>query len=292
LFSARHRKSKLFCWAEEYLRRGGVMLRNRSRAVTGKQSLMTDHSSQPSPTQKRTRAVPSFFGSPRFRAFIAKGLSETEAIISPTSILDTLPFSPFGTHPFSYDRNQPKSPKTFLTNKRSWEKNDSKGVGLLALEESSSKPRNGKVFFGTKLRVQIPPLPSSTISLADQSPISTAENSQLSELGSPRVVTGSLSVREMELSEDYTCVISRGPIPRTTRIFDNCIVESYCSLPGEPNPAFQDFLSVCYTCKKNLEQSKDIYIYRFGPFPSFQLTILRTVRKTKKVFHWILEPCP
>jgi len=121
LFSARHRKSKLFCWAEEYLRRGGVMLRNRSRAVTGKQSLMTDHSSQPSPTQKRTRAVPSFFGSPRFRAFIAKGLSETEAIISPTSILDTLPFSPFGTHPFSYDAHGKKTtPKAlaFLLLKR------------------------------------------------------------------------------------------------------------------------------------------------------------------------------
>lgn len=257
---------------------GQRMLRNRSRAVSGKQSLMTDHSSQqPSPTQKRSRPVQSFFDSPRFRALTAKGLSETDFLISPTSILDTLPFSPFG-HPY---KSQPESPKTFSRNKHcSWEKIDSKGVGLALVDtliadgsiaESCSKPSNGKVFFGTNLRVQIPPLPPSAISPSDQSPISTAENLQPSEFGSPRVVAGNLSVSEMELSEDYTCVISRGPIQRTTRIFDNCIVESYCSLPGEPNAAFQDFLSLCYTCRKNLEQSKDIYIYRFGPFPSFLL---------------------
>lgn len=267
------------------------MLRNRSRAVSGKQSLMTDHSCQPSVSstaQKFTRPVPSFFDSPRFRNFIAKGLSETEALISPTSTLDNLPLSPFG-HPFSYDRSQPKSPKNFSANKHSWEKIDSKGVSL-ALEESSSKPSNGKVFFGTKLRVQIPPLPTTSAISPSGSPKSTAENWQLSEFespgfgmqrnDSPRDVTGSLSVSEMELSEDYTCVISRGPIPRTTRIFDNCIVETYCSLPGEPNSAFHDFLSHCYTCRKNLEQSKDIYIYRFGPFPSFKFTlILRILRK-------------
>lgn len=260
------------------------MLRNRSRAVSSKQSLMTDHSSQPSPTQKHNRLVPSFFGSPRFRDFIAKGLSEAETIMSPTSILDTIPFSPFG-HLFSYDRSQPKSPKTLSENKHSWDKIESKGVGLAlvdtltngSIEEHSSKPSDGKVFFGTKQRVQIPPLPPSTVVLSE-SPISTADcevktpNSQLSEFGSsssgiqgkefPEVVTGRLSVSEMELSEDYTCVISRGPIPKTTRIFDNCIVETYCSLPGVQNSLLENFLSLCYTCKKNLEQSEDIYIYR------------------------------
>jgi hypothetical protein len=165
------------------------MLRNRSRAVSGKQSLMTDRSSQqPSPTQKRSRPVQSFFDSPRFRAFIAKGLSETDFLISPTSTLDTFPFSPFG-HPY---RSQPVSPKTFPRNKHSWEKIDSKGVGFALVDtliadgsiaESSSKPSNGKVFFGTKLRVQIPPLPPSGISPTDQSPISTAENLQLSKSG-------------------------------------------------------------------------------------------------------------
>jgi hypothetical protein len=75
--------------------------------------------------QKRSRPVQSFFDSPRFRTFTAKGLSEIDF----------------------------------------------------------SKPRNGKVFFGTKLRVQIPPLPPSRISPTDQSPISTAENLQLSKSG-------------------------------------------------------------------------------------------------------------
>ncbi|XP_030948473.1 FCS-Like Zinc finger 8-like [Quercus robur] len=262
------------------------MLRNRSRAVTSKQSLMSDHSSQSSPSQKRTRPIPSFFGSPRFKALIAKGLSETEATMSPTSILETPPFSPFGS-PFSYERNQPKSPKVVLEKKHSWDKMDSKGIGLAlidtlndgSIEENCSKPSNGKVLFGTKLRVQIPPLPASTVSPTVESPKSPADlgiktrNSQISAFGpassgiqtkeSPRVVTaGSLSVTEMELSEDYTCVISHGPNPKTTHIFDNCIVETYCSLPDEPNSMLENFLSFCYTCKKNLEQTKDIYIYR------------------------------
>ncbi|XP_041018772.1 FCS-Like Zinc finger 8-like isoform X2 [Juglans microcarpa x Juglans regia] len=251
------------------------MLRNRSRAVTSKQSLMADHSSQQYPTQKRTRPIPSFFGSPRFRAFTAKGLSESEAVMSPTSILDT----------FSYDGSQPKSGKTFSENKHSWDKMDSKGIALALLdtindgsnEENSSKPSNGKVLFGTRLRVQIPPLTLTTHS-PNESPISPGDfgiktrNLQLSEFAStssgiqtkdsPRVVKASLSVREMELSEDYTCVISHGPIPRTTRIFNNCIVETYYSLPGEHKSSSENFLSFCYTCKKNLEQTEDIYIYR------------------------------
>lgn len=261
------------------------MLRNSSRAVTSKQSLMADHSTQPSPTQKRNRPIPSFFDSPRFRAFTAKGLSETEAGMSPTSILDALPFSPFG-NPFSQDTSQPISPKPFSERKHSWGKMDPKGVGLALIdtlndggvEENSPKPSNGKVLFGTKLRLQIPPLPPSTI-CPTESPISPGDfgiktrGSRSSEVGpasscvqtqavSPRVVTGGLSAREMELSEDYTCVISHGPIRRTTRIFDNCIVDTYCSLPGERNSSLDNFLSCCYTCKRSLEQTKDIYIYR------------------------------
>ncbi|KAG2697070.1 hypothetical protein I3760_07G088900 [Carya illinoinensis] len=250
------------------------MLRNRSRAVTSKQSLMADHSSQQSPTQKRTRPIPSFFGSPRFRAFTAKGLSESEAVMSPTSILDTTPVSCSCVNAFSYDRSQPKSGKNFSENKHSWDKMDSKGIALALLDtfndgsnEDSSKPSNGKVLFGKKLRVQIPPMILTTLS-PNESPISPGDfgiktrNLQLSEFASPRVVKASLSVSEMELSEEYTCVISHGPIPRTTRIFDNCIVETYCSLPGEHKSSSENFLSFCYTCKKNLEQTKDIYIYR------------------------------
>ncbi|XP_041022313.1 FCS-Like Zinc finger 8-like isoform X2 [Juglans microcarpa x Juglans regia] len=243
--------------------------------------MAADHSSQPSPTQKGTKPVAFFFGCPRFRTFKAKDLSETQTVVSPTSILDTIPFCSLG-NPFTYDRSQPISAKSSSESKHSWGAKDSKGIGLAlidtlhdgSIEENSFKPSSGKVIFGTKLRVQIPPpLPPSTLSPKSPADFGIkTRNFKLSEFGSPssgiqtkdspRVVTVSLSVSEMELSEDYTCVICRGPSPRTTHIFDDCIVETYHSLPGETSSSLENFLSFCFTCKKTLEQTEDIYIYR------------------------------
>ncbi|TYH76128.1 hypothetical protein ES332_D04G064700v1, partial [Gossypium tomentosum] len=84
------------------------MLRNRSRAVTTKQTLMADHSSQASPVQNCTKPIPSFFVSPRFKAFTSKAFLNTDSLKSPTSILENKPFFPFG-NPFVLDRNHPKS---------------------------------------------------------------------------------------------------------------------------------------------------------------------------------------
>jgi hypothetical protein len=94
----------------------------------------------------------------------------------------------------------------------------------------------------------------------------------------------SLSASEIELSEDYTCVISHGPNPKTTHIFGDCILETHRDLfiknhfmneenekengmtliglqtPNQyPSGAF---LSFCDHCNKKLEEGKDIYIYR------------------------------
>ncbi|XP_042496156.1 FCS-Like Zinc finger 10-like isoform X2 [Macadamia integrifolia] len=100
--------------------------------------------------------------------------------------------------------------------------------------------------------------------------------------GSDIGLMGSLSVREIELSEDYTCVISHGPNPRKTHIFGDCILECHGSeltsckeeeraielslevkcLDGSVLYPPNDFLSYCYACKKSLEQGKDIYMYR------------------------------
>ncbi|CAI0400778.1 unnamed protein product [Linum tenue] len=78
----------------------------------------------------------------------------------------------------------------------------------------------------------------------------------------------------MELSEDYTCVISRGANPKTTHIFDNCVVENYFGVSEDSGSAVPDnknFLSICYTCKKSLEQKGDIFIYRFVVYFSVSL---------------------
>lgn len=262
--------------------------------MTTKQTLMADdhHGSQSPDGQNYKRPpVPSFFGSPRFKAF-TKAISETHevaaaaaAAISPTSILDSSKqFSPSCNNPF-WDHdiilNPPKSPRLFPENKH-------RGIGLALIDlltdnhhktineddnSSSSKPNNNnnnnnKVLFATKLRVQIPPLLPAAPSLHLSPSGSANSGTQTTEDPPPEVIncTEFLSTTEMELSEEYTCVIAHGPNPKTTHIFDNCIIDSYCSLSGsgicKSNSAPENFLSFCYTCKKNLEETNDIYIYR------------------------------
>ncbi|KAF8392398.1 hypothetical protein HHK36_022740 [Tetracentron sinense] len=235
------------------------MLRKRSREVNSKQALMADYGSISSPTDKFRRPTSSFFRSPRlFKSLSLKIFSETESVKSPTSILD-------GRNPFWSDNVHTKSPEPGLESRHPWEKLNSRGVGLgivdVLIDEKSdkkfSKPDSPMVLFGSQLKIQIPPLPSSVLS-PTESPKSPADfgiktrnspmgsfshglspssvkksafgsvNSGLETPGSPLVFTGCLSASEMELSEDYTCVIYHGPNPKTTHIFDNCIVENCC----------------------------------------------------------------
>ncbi|KAK9287947.1 hypothetical protein L1049_016392 [Liquidambar formosana] len=314
------------------------MLRKRSRATTSKQALMGEYGSLPSPTDKQTRHTSSFFSSPRsFTGFASKGFFETDSVMSPTSILDTKPFSSLRSS-FWSDSNTPKPLEP--EHRRHWEKLDSRGVGLgivdvLSDEKSDdnlSKPESRMVLFGSQLKIQIPPLPPSVLSPAESpkspvdfgiktrnfqlgtfspglSPSSVkksafgSSNSGLETPNSPRVFAGCLSASEMELSEDYTCVIARGPNPRTTHIFDNCIVDSCCGVVGfsgsrKENGFFaggssypsESFLSFCYTCKKSLGPGKDIYMYRLAQIalsngiftPSHDILYVNS-----KIFIWI-----
>ncbi|XP_010526185.1 PREDICTED: protein MARD1-like [Tarenaya hassleriana] len=85
------------------------------------------------------------------------------------------------------------------------------------------------------------------------------------------------SANDIELLEDYTCIISHGPNPKTTHIYGDQILECHNNLnkggfcgnkedhiPTEPDSLFpsDDFLSFCYFCNKKLEDGKDIYMYR------------------------------
>ncbi|KAF6138153.1 hypothetical protein GIB67_033567 [Kingdonia uniflora] len=253
-----------------------------------------------SPTGEQKRPSSSFFSSPKFfRSFSVKVSSEAESSMSPTSILDSKPFFNLGS-PFWSDRNSSTrlSQEACLDSKHHpWEE---KLVGLGSIvdalngEETNqevSEPDNSrKVLFGSYLKIQIPTIPPYLPSPTEspKSPADFGIKTRISQLGSssfrsvssgielpvpPRVFTGCLSKREMELSEDYTCVVTHGPNPITTHIYGDCIVGNcrgvFASIGdnifssnhpvGYPSGRF---LSLCYNCKKNLEQGKDIYMYR------------------------------
>ncbi|OAY49747.1 hypothetical protein MANES_05G079800v8 [Manihot esculenta] len=241
------------------------MLRNRSKAVASKQPLITDadHSSQSPPMQNHTKPTPSLFTSPSLKAFTLKILAEAEAVVTPTSVLDsTKSFSPF-KNPFWCDMNQCKSPEVLSENQQSWDKLETRGIGVALIDEeasemssnSFSKPSKRIVLFGTSLRVQIPPPANCMLSPPADFGIKT-RNYQLSASGStnsgiqtntsPGVLTDCIPMNEIELSEDYTCVMSYGPNPKTIHIFDNCVLENYCSLSDKSNAAPRSFLSLSH----------------------------------------------
>lgn len=102
-------------------------------------------------------------------------------------------------------------------------------------------------------------------------------------IGSNHELVGSLSTKEIELSEDYTCIISHGPNPKTTHIFGDYILDynakelansgkkeesginsaPVVQIPGDLKSSRSDkIFSFCYSCNKRLEEGEDIYIYR------------------------------
>ncbi|KAI5649182.1 hypothetical protein M9H77_35187 [Catharanthus roseus] len=245
---------------------------------------------------------------------------DSESLMSPTSILDSKPFCAF-RNPFWSDPNTPKTPKPESKNHwEKLELRGGVGLGLvdaLTDEKSEPKPDSPMLLFGSQFKIQaLPPLPvnvnspvdspksspvdfgiktknnssqmglflspvSSPISPVKKSPFGSS-NSGLESSNSPPRDFSSLSISEMELSEEYTRVITHGPNPKTTHIFDDCVVERCfgSNLGGGPSLSDKEnsflieeshpmiiypsdnFLSFCYNCKKKLGQGKDIYMYR------------------------------
>ncbi|KAL1197557.1 FCS-Like Zinc finger 8 [Cardamine amara subsp. amara] len=241
------------------------MLKKRSRS---KQALMAD--SNQNQTQKQSKPTPF----PRlFTAFSSfnKSFTENDAVASPTSILDTKPFSvlknPFG----GSDNPKTHEPETRL-------KLEPKRIGLAIvdslIQDENSEPGSGTILFGSQLRIRVPDSPRSSSDFGIKTknpPPETKKSVPGSDLGSPRIITGYFSASEMELSEDYTCVTCHGPNPRTIHIFDNYIVESQpgvvffrSSDPINESDYFptDSFLSTCCNCKKNLGPRDDIFMYR------------------------------
>ncbi|XP_038896512.1 protein MARD1-like [Benincasa hispida] len=230
------------------------MLRNRSRAVTGKQALMADQTSQSSSSSPSSYTKPlknSFFGSPRFKAFSS---TNDHSVISPTSVLDSKPFFSL-QNPFKPNPNTTPNKKVTIFPEN---KGPKKPIGLALIEDKNDSKPTKSVIFSAKLRVQIPP------------PESTMDGG--GEMGNGLLMT----VEEMEVCEEYTCVKRHGPNAKITHIFDNFVVKSSVDDYGSPHNFSMadvrkkkimkknntDFLSFCYTCKNDLQLTNDIYIYR------------------------------
>ncbi|KAL1199368.1 FCS-Like Zinc finger 10 [Cardamine amara subsp. amara] len=71
--------------------------------------------------------------------------------------------------------------------------------------------------------VNIHPHPSDVI--VDEHTSPRRSSSSPMDIISSQAYSPSLSGREMALSEDYTCIISHGPNPKTTHIFGDCILD-------------------------------------------------------------------
>ncbi|KAL5210974.1 hypothetical protein ABZP36_006597 [Zizania latifolia] len=161
------------------------------------------------------------------------------------------------------------------------------GLADVLREHGDAKVGGGKVVFGSQLRIQVPTgraveLVSSPIEFgvknrdAHLAVLSQARRFLPEVVSSPsaRVFAGGVSPREMAMLEDYTCVISRGPNPRTRHIFDDCIVESCGDVlvekmdKGDGAAGDGDavrtngFLNSCHACNKQLGHGNDIFIYR------------------------------
>ncbi|WOL03126.1 protein MARD1-like isoform X1 [Canna indica] len=260
-----------------------IKLRKRSRAISSKAGPMSETHSVTSPT-----ASASLFTSPRlFAAPSSKGTTDPEAAASPTSILETKPFSAI-RNPFFFDSNPAKP--LFSPTLAPPTTEDPKAIGLGLLDALANDNENSvkrtfmaqqkMVVFGSQLKIQIPPH-SSPVELATGN-----KNSQLAShsparsmasyvsSSSPVVFAGCLPQSEIELSEEYTCVILHGPNPKTTHIFENCVIEScsngYVAPVNEMSRCYHDllgcaandFLSSCYGCKKKLGPGEDVYMYR------------------------------
>lgn len=145
---------------------------------------------------------------------------------------------------------------------------------------SPTSPLDGKAFRSPR---SPPALDRATLGLADLLLLQGSEPKAAKlpvsapPLRTPTAEVNSAPRTPIELSEDYTCVISRrGQNPGTTHIFGDRVLGNpagdggggrrwpewtvACPEEEEP-PAPADFLKACLLCKKDLE-GRDVYIYR------------------------------
>ncbi|KAG6511273.1 FCS-Like Zinc finger 8-like [Zingiber officinale] len=247
------------------------MLKRRSRSVGGKESFtMPDSNSPQSPSASNNLSKLAASSHLLFRSFSSKRFADIEAAVSPTSILEARPFSSFSSISNS-DRQTKKPPFDAV---------EPIGLGIVDALNGEKARKNSErrmVIFGSQLSVRIPSngsveFPNSPIEFGVKNKESQLALFSLARKSSGHevpTVSRSISMSEMELSEDYTRVISHGPNPKTTHIFGNRIVAS-CSDESSTTrkenyhdaDSADGFLTSCHACKRILGEGIDIFMYR------------------------------
>jgi zinc-finger of the FCS-type, C2-C2 len=208
--------------------------------------------------------------------------SPLESTMSPTFVLETSNSSSINSpfFPFSDKLSSTRKPKpAYDTNP--------KLMGLGLVDALDSDKFDKMVLIGSKLRNQalcMNPMPISRSGSIEfgiknrESKLALLSPKLRSPVAMERQSSRVMNVDEIEMSEDYTCVIAHGPNPRKTHIFDNCVVDkcggAFWEMPrdeGRSNGG--DFLSFCHLCKRSLGEGRDIFMYRL--VLKSQLSILK-----------------
>uniref|UniRef100_A0A7N0U0H2 FLZ-type domain-containing protein n=2 Tax=Kalanchoe fedtschenkoi TaxID=63787 RepID=A0A7N0U0H2_KALFE len=269
-----------------------------------KQPLKADHNCSLMSSQsheEQPRPASSLLGSPRLFRNLLTNCAEN--VMSPTSMLDSKYIFGLRT-PSLLDKKAISSMEPSIASKHPWENSRNCAIGLAIITSDDENPTDhpAKIttrasVLGSQLKIQVPPVspttpPSITEFTRSPSDFGTktrnltllSPSSSFRKRDTPESLPRQLSVTEMELSEDYTCVISHGPNPKTTHIFDNYIVGCYsgvlsplelkrsdcCFLPDADNlDDASGGSNMCKNCKKDLgnenaRRGSEAYVSQVG----------------------------
>lgn len=185
-----------------------------------------------------------------------KCLIELDAVRSPTSPLDLKFFTGHGT----------KSPRSSSVDGSQGQK---VGLGLVdSLNDENPTPLGSrKVLLGSEMRIT----DNLTRKSSSTAPVQAGEAEKKDANMSDGLNGSIMSLDDIVNSEDYTCVVSRGPNPRTTHIFGDRVFEFEFEqlVPSESNceeimppPVKMGPMSFCCFCHEKLKEWKDIYMYQ------------------------------
>ncbi|KQK08550.1 protein MARD1 [Brachypodium distachyon] len=223
---------------------------------------MAAESSVPQTSSESVAQKMGFFRVPDLLVKLStKCLIELDAVRSPTSPLDLL-FTGLGT----------KSPRSSFLDASQNQKillGDRVGLGLVdSLSDENPTPLGSrKVLLGSEMRIT----DNLTRKNSSSALIQAGGVEQKDENMSDGLNGSIMSLDDIVNSEDYTCVVSHGPNPRTTHIFGDHVFEfqgeqlmpdeSGCeeSLAPHLNGGMMSFC--CFCCEK-LKEDKDIYMYQ------------------------------